>query len=188
MVTTYIVKRVGLIHMPTQKLTPEILTAAIAGFEQQKLRIDAQIAELRTMLPGGRTEPAATPEGPKGKRRKMSAAARKRIGDAQRKRWAESKRPSEPQSQPAATSEVPKRKRKLSAAGRLAIGEATKKRWAAFHAAKQAEKPAVAKKRAAKKTAAKKAAVKAPVKVAAKKSAAKKPQKKVAKAPEVAAQ
>src|ERR1039457_2699979 len=159
MVTRYIVKRVGLIHTPTQKLTPEILTAAIAGFEQQKLRIDAQIAELRTMLPGGRTEPAAaTPAGPKGKRRKMSAAARKHMGDAQRKRWADSKRPSEPQSQPAATSEAPKRK--LSDAGRRAIGEATKKRWAAFHAAKHAEKPAVAKKRAAKKTAAKKAALK----------------------------
>ena len=146
--------------MPTQKLTAEILTAAIAGFEQQKLRIDAQIVELRAMLPGGRTEPAATPGGPKGKRRKMSAAARKHMGDAQRKRWADSKRPSEPQSQPAATSEAPKRKRKLSAAGRRAIGEATKKRWAAFHAAKHAEKPAVAKKRAAKKTAAKKAALK----------------------------
>ena|ERR1039458_253583 len=177
MVTRYIVKRVGLIHMPTQKLTPEILTAAIAGFEQQKLRIDAQIAELRTMLPGGRTEPAATPEGPKGKRRKLSAAARKRIGDAQRKRWAESKKPSEPQPQPAAMSEAPKRK--LSAAGKRAIVEATKKRWAAFHAAKAAEKPAVAKKRVAKKTAAKK--------VTAKKTAVKKPQKKVAKAPEVAA-
>jgi hypothetical protein len=185
MVTTYIVKRVGLIHMPIQKLTPEILTAAIAGFEHQKLRIDAQIAELRTMLPGGRTEPAVTPEGPKGKRRKLSAAARKRIGDAQRKRWAESKKPSEPQPQPAATSEAPKRK--LSAAGKRAIVEATKKRWAAFHAAKAAEKPAVAKKRAAKKTPAKKAAVKAPVKVAAKKTAVKKPQKKVAKAPEAAA-
>src|ERR1019366_1187027 len=142
MVTTYIVKRVGLIHMPTQKLTPEILTAAIEGFEQQKLRIDAQIAKLRIMLPGGRSEPAATPEAPK---------------------------------------------RKLSDAGRRAIGEATKKRWAASHAAKHAEKPAVAKKRAAKKTAAKNAAVKAPVKVAAKKPAVKKPQKKVTKAPEAAA-
>ena len=178
MVTRYIVKRVGLIHMPTQKLTPEILTAAIAGFEHQKLRIDAQIAELRTMLPGGRTEPAATPEGPKGKRRKLSAAARKRIGDAQRKRWADSKRPSEPQSQPAAPPEAPKRKRrKMSAAGRKAISEATKKRWAAFHAAKQAEKPAVAKKTASKKAVAKKAPAKAANKGPVKKAAVKAPVK-----------
>jgi hypothetical protein len=178
-------QRVGLIHMPAQKLTPEILTAAIEGFEQQKLRIDAQIAELRAVLPGGRTEPVATQQGPKGKRRKMSAAARKRMGDAQRKRWADSKQPSEPPSPPAAASGTPKRK--LSAAGKRAIGEATKKRWAAFHAAKQAEKPVVAKKRAAKKTGEKKAAVMTPVKVAAKKTAVKKPQKKVAKAPEAAA-
>ena len=39
--------------MPTHKLTPEIITAAIEGFEQQKRRIDTQIAELRAMLPGG---------------------------------------------------------------------------------------------------------------------------------------
>jgi valyl-tRNA synthetase len=165
--------------MPTQKLTTEILTAAIEGFESQKRRIDAQIAEIRAVLPGGRTEPAATKEVPKGKRRKLSAAARKRISDAQRKRWAASK----DASQPAAASNSPKRKRKLSAAGRRAISAATQKRWAAFHAAKAVAKPAVAKKRAAKKAAAKKSAVKAPLKVAAKKTASKKPQKKTESGP-----
>src|ERR1035437_4151648 len=50
----------------------------------RKLRIDAQIAELRQMLTGTPTATAATPEVPRGKRRKMSAAARKRMGDAQR--------------------------------------------------------------------------------------------------------
>jgi hypothetical protein len=168
--------------MPTRNLTPQIINAAILGFEEQKRHIDKQIAELRAMLPGGRTEAAATPEAPKGKRRKLSAAARKRIGDAQRRRWAESKKPSEPQAQPAAISEAPKRKRKLSAAGKRAIVEATKKRWAAFHAAKVAEKLLVAKKGAAKKTAARKTAVK----VAAKTTATNKPQKKAAKAPETA--
>jgi hypothetical protein len=122
------------IQMPTRKFAAEILTAAIEGFEAQKRRIDAQIAELRHMLDGGHSEPAATPAVPKGKRRKMSAAARKRIGDAQRKRWAESKGTARPLS----PSEGPKRKkRKLSAAGKRAIVEATKKRWAAFHAAKE---------------------------------------------------
>src|ERR1035437_1066597 len=48
--------------MPTHKLTPEIINAAVEGFEQQKLRIDAQIAELRAMLTGTPTEPAAAPE------------------------------------------------------------------------------------------------------------------------------
>jgi hypothetical protein len=73
--------------MPT-KLQTEIIAAAIAGFEAQKKRLDAQIAELRQML-----SPVATdgnPPVPK-KRRQMSAAARARIAAAQRKRWAESR-------------------------------------------------------------------------------------------------
>ena len=48
--------------MPTQKLAAEILTAAIEGFEGQKRRIDAQIAEFRQMLAGSSSEPAAKPE------------------------------------------------------------------------------------------------------------------------------
>src|ERR1017187_6237408 len=131
MVVTYNVNRAILILMPTHKLTAEIINAAIEGFEQQKLRIDAQIAELRAVLTGTPTEPAATaPEAPKGKRRKMSAAARKRIGDAQRKRWAESKKTSSP-----IAPEAPKPKRRLSAAGKAAIVAALKKRWAAKRAA-----------------------------------------------------
>src|ERR1035437_8343570 len=149
MFVTYNVNRAILILMPTHKLTPEIITAAVEGFEQQKLRIDAQIAELRQMLTGPPTATAAAPEVSKGKRRKMSAAARKRIGDAQRKRWAEAKTESEPS--PVAP-EAAKPKRKISAAGKKAIAEATRKRWAAFHAAKKAETPTVARKRAAKKT------------------------------------
>ncbi len=73
--------------MPT-KLTPEIMTAAIVGFEEQKRHLDTQIAELRAVLTGGPIEPAATAEPPKRKRRKMSAAGRKAISDATKKRWA----------------------------------------------------------------------------------------------------
>jgi hypothetical protein len=51
--------------MPTQKLTPEIINAAILGFEEQKRHIDTQIAELRAMLDGGtKTAPATEPEAP----------------------------------------------------------------------------------------------------------------------------
>jgi hypothetical protein len=57
----------------------------------------------------------------------MSAAARKRIGDAQRRRWGASKGEAESPSEPVTA----KPRRKLSAAGRKAISEATKKRWAA---------------------------------------------------------
>jgi len=117
--------------MPVPKLTTEILLAAIDGFQAQKVRIDGQIAELRAMLPGSRVEQAAAPEVPTTKRRKMSAAARKRIGDAQRKRWAESKGNSANPASPVAA----KPKRKLSAAGKAAIIAALKKRWAAKKAA-----------------------------------------------------
>ena len=107
------------------KLTQEIITAAIDGFESQKTRIDAQIQELRAILSGSPAESAVSPEPAKGKRRKMSAAGRRAIAEAQRRRWAESKKHAEP-----IAPEPVKHKRKLSRAGRAAIVAATKKRWA----------------------------------------------------------
>src|SRR5437667_11957087 len=115
-----------------QTLTPEIIIAAIAGFEAQKHSIDAQIADLRNMLNGGRTQSAAMPS-ETGKRRRFSAASRRKMAASQKARWAGIKKSSEP-SQVA----QPKKKRKMSAAGRKAISEATKKRWAAVKAAKKA--------------------------------------------------
>jgi len=112
------------IAMPT--LTIEIINAAILGFEEQKRRLDEQIAELRGLLPGATTAPEPT----KGTRRKMSAAGREAIAAAQRKRWAAKK--TEPDTTPAKSA---KPKRKLSAAGKAAIVAALKKRWAAKKAA-----------------------------------------------------
>lgn len=116
--------------MPTPKLTPEIIAAAISGFEAQKTRIDGQIAELRALLTGGPSAPADAAEPPKRKRRTMSAASRKAIGEAQRKRWAAAKKTAEP----SATEAAAKPKRKLSAAGRKAIIAGIKKRWASKRA------------------------------------------------------
>jgi hypothetical protein len=118
--------------MPTQKLTPEIISAAINGFESQKRRIDEQIAELRTMLPDG-SPPAATPEATPGKRKKFSAAARRKMALAQKARWAKIK--GEAEGAAPTPAQAPKPKRKLSAAGRKAIIAATKKMWAAKRAA-----------------------------------------------------
>jgi hypothetical protein len=115
--------------MPT-KLTPEIIAAAMLGFEAQKRHIDTKIAELRSVLPGGSAAPVSALETPRRKRRKMSAAARARMAEGQRKRWASSKKPSQPVTPAAA----PKPKRKLSAAGRKAIIAGTKKYWAAKRA------------------------------------------------------
>src|SRR5262245_27101351 len=131
------------ITMSTQ-LTPEIITAAIEGFESQKARIDSQINELRAMLNGRQPTAAAAPQTTK--RSTMSAAGRKRIAEAQRKRWAAVKGTSEP-----ATPQPPKRKRKLSAAGRAAIVAALKKRWALKRAASEKPQAVAAKKAAPKK-------------------------------------
>jgi hypothetical protein len=116
--------------MPTT-LTNEILTAALAGFAEQKNRIDAKISELRQML-NGASAGGSAPEATK-PRRQMSAAARRRIAAAQRKRWAASRNQSGQVSK--AVPAPARKKRKLSAGGKRRIIEATKRRWAAFHAA-----------------------------------------------------
>jgi hypothetical protein len=133
--------------MPTPKLTNEIIAAAVEGHEAQRVRIDGKIAELRAMLPGGSPEAAAAPEPTRSKRRKMSAAARRGIAEAQRKRWAEAKKATEPSPKGAA-----KPKRRISKEGLARIVAATKKRWAAVRAAKAQQQKAAAKKMADKKT------------------------------------
>jgi hypothetical protein len=115
------------------KLTNQIISAAIDGFESQKTRIDQQIAELRAMLSGGPAETAATPEPTTGKRRKFSAAARKRMREAQQLRWAKIRGESGPAVR-AATPEKPKRR--ISEEGMKRIIAATKKRWRLAKAAK----------------------------------------------------
>ena len=117
-----------------QKLTPEIIIAAIAGFEAQRIHLDSQIAELRSMLTGEKsTESVATPSETGKPRRKFSAASRRKMAAAQRARYAKLKQASEPTQELTA-----KPKRKMSAAGRKAISDATKKRWAVFKAARKA--------------------------------------------------
>jgi hypothetical protein len=54
--------------------------------------IDSYISQLkhaRALLSGGGAKKTATPAAPK--KHNISAAARKRIGDAQRRRWAKQK-------------------------------------------------------------------------------------------------
>src|ERR1035441_6404016 len=167
--------------MPAPKLTNEIIAAAIAGFEGQKKQIDDQIAELRAMLSGVPAETAAMPEeaAPR-KRKKFSAATRRRMAEGQRLRYLKLRGQAETEP---ATPELPtpkpaKAKRKISAQGMKNIIAATKKRWKRQRAAAKAQSiPATkASKKAivktAKKTAPAKAAKKA-VKKAVKKSATK---------------
>ena len=65
--------------------------AALEGLELQKQRIEDQIKQVKALL-AGKTKVAATPAaaatGEPKKKRKLSAVARKRIAEAQKKRWA----------------------------------------------------------------------------------------------------
>ena len=113
--------------MPTQRLSPAVIEAALLGFEEQKKRIDLQIAELRQLRDGNRPEPNATPE--PGKRKRFSAGARRKMAEAQRLRWAKIRGEGEPGQ--AEEPEPPKAKRQISKEGMARIVAATKKRWAA---------------------------------------------------------
>src|ERR1035441_3248372 len=136
--------------MPT-KLSNEIITAAIEGFEAQKTRIDAQIAELQAVLSGGPTAAATTPEVPTRKRKRFSAASRRKMAMAQKARWAKIKGESEPPAP--AKPEATKPKRRISKEGMAKIIAATKKRWRLQKAAAKAAKKSAPVKKAAKKTA-----------------------------------
>jgi hypothetical protein len=120
---------VGTSYM-AQQLTTEILNAALENLTLKRREIDEQIAEVRRLLAGSRngvswngTAAASEPATPK---HRISAAGRRAIAAAQRRRWAEQKAGTG-----TSTAKVKKPKRKLSAAGRAAIVAALKKRWAA---------------------------------------------------------
>ena len=100
-----------------------VLRMALIGYAQEQTKIEAQIAEIRAQL-GNRS--LTVTDGVAPMKRKMSAAARKRISEATRKRWqafraakAEAQKP------------VEKPKRKMSAARRAALIANLKKARAA---------------------------------------------------------
>ena len=69
-----------------------IYAAALEGLELQKQRIEEQIQQVRALL-GARRVKSNPPAGPAAekpaRKRRLSAAARKRIAQAQKRRWAE---------------------------------------------------------------------------------------------------
>ena len=81
--------------MARGKTTKDLSTLqmALVGYEFEKQRIEGKIGEIQAMLKGkaASSAGAATPK-PAGKKRILSAAARKRISRAQKKRWAEARK------------------------------------------------------------------------------------------------
>ena len=73
-------------------LNPTILQAALEGLELEKQRLEASIAEVRALLGGRSAAPTKSsqyvPAGGQPKKRVFSAATRKKMAEAQRRRWA----------------------------------------------------------------------------------------------------
>ena len=113
-----------------RKLNPTVLEAALVGLQAQRKRIAEQIAQVRGMLGQGARQEVANQDGAVRPRRRRSAATRKRMAEAQRKRWEAFNR-SKATTQAAGKVATP-RKRTLSAAGRKAIAEAARRRWSEF--------------------------------------------------------
>ncbi len=65
---------------------------ALVGYEIEKAKIEERIKEIRAQIGGGGVKLKVPVEGGKPKRRKFSAAARKRMAAAQRKRWADKRK------------------------------------------------------------------------------------------------
>ena len=120
-----------------QKLPQELITAAIAGFEEQKRHINSKIAELRNMLHARHAVAAAAASKPI---RKISLASRRRMALAQKRRWAATKGH---QANLAGSSHRPKGR--ISEEGRRRIVAATKKRWALIRAQEAKATPAATK-------------------------------------------
>jgi hypothetical protein len=95
----------------------EIVALLIA----QRDRLSRAIEALQS--PAGRLDGSAVGEGPK---RHVSAAARRRMSLAQKKRWAAGKGPSAPAPQ----TRAPAPKRRISEEGMQRIIAAAKRRWA----------------------------------------------------------
>ena len=110
-----------------KKLSDEIVRAAIDGFTAQKAHLNQRIAELREMLNGGPAKHGAASEPAPRKGRKFSAAALRRMREAQRLRWAKIRVESKPAAP--ATAKATKPKRTISPEGLKRIIAATKKRW-----------------------------------------------------------
>jgi len=117
----------------------ETLRMALIGYEEERRKIDAKIAELEDRLNGRSVAEGTAAERPK---RKMSRAAKARIAAAQRKRWAQFRQQKTAKKAPAA-------RRPAKAVARKSVSaEVRQKRIEALakaRAAKAAKKSALAK-------------------------------------------
>jgi hypothetical protein len=93
-------------------LDSTILEAALEGLEAQKARIEAHIISIHGQLGkrGPGRPPAAETSAPTRKRRKISTAVRKRMAEAQKKRWAATRAAEKKTEAPSPAKKAPARK------------------------------------------------------------------------------
>jgi hypothetical protein len=75
--------------MAKSNTNADILRYALTHLEQERDAIQVKIDHINSQLGQKVSAPAAAPAGGTRKKRTLSASARKRIGIAQKKRWAE---------------------------------------------------------------------------------------------------
>ena len=109
----------------------------ISQLEQQRDSIDRAISALQAVTgdhAGSESKSSASQARPR--KRRLSAAGRKRIAEAAKRRWAAIKAAKAGPTAKAASKAVKHRaKRRISAAGRKRIAEAARKMWARRKAA-----------------------------------------------------
>ena len=106
------------------------LSGIIASLEQQRDAIEAALSALRAVgdtVTSAQVKQTVAPEASAGKRKKFSAASRKRMALAQKARWAKIKGEAQRPARPAPEPSTPKRR--ISPEGIKRIIAATKKRW-----------------------------------------------------------
>ena len=124
-----------------QQIENSVLEMALIGYEVERLKIESAMAAIRMQL-GVRSERGAAPaveaSSPAAKpKRTMSAAGRKAISDATKKRWAEF-HAAEKAEKPAAKAARPKRKMSRATKAKLTANLAKAR---AAKAAKKAQEP-----------------------------------------------
>jgi hypothetical protein len=112
------------------------IQAIVADLEAERNRINQAISALEGLTstaPRRGRPPKATSPG--GRRRRMSPAARKRISEAMKQRWAKWKGKSAPKQDKATPKKITVR-RPMSAAAKKKLSALMKARWAAKKEAK----------------------------------------------------
>jgi hypothetical protein len=121
--------------LPRALSSEQLRNLAAHGAKTRLLELELEMGAIRAAFPDlvGATKKRSRSRNParvKRKRSKISVEGRRRIAEAQRKRWAALK--SEP-----ATSQRPRKRASMSAAARKAVSERMKTYWAQRHAARK---------------------------------------------------